>query len=59
MTEYNSFQHNGPVALIAEQVWSLTHAVFATGVRLPAEVTNAAVAPTQVLTHPILADVWV
>lgn len=48
-----------PVALIAGQAWSLTHAVLATRVRLPAEVADAAVAPTQVLTHPVFADVWV
>ena len=37
----------------------LTHAVLAAGVGLVADVTDAAVAPSQVLTHAVLTDVRV
>lgn len=37
----------------------LTHAVLARGIRLVAQVADAAVAPTQVLTHAVGADVRV
>lgn len=37
----------------------LTHAVFAAGVRLVANVADAAVAPSQVLAHPVGADLRV
>lgn len=37
----------------------LTHAVLAAGVGLVANVTDAAVAPSQVLTHAVLTDVRV
>lgn len=37
----------------------LTHAVLARGIRLVAQVADAAVAPTQVLAHAVGADVWV
>lgn len=43
---------------IHSALW-LTDTVFATGVRLVANVTDAAVASSQVLTYAILTDVWI
>lgn len=40
------------------QLW-LTNTVFATGVGLVADVTDAAIASPQILTNAILANVWV
>lgn len=37
----------------------LTHAILAASVRLVADVTDATVAPAQVLADPILTDVWI
>lgn len=40
-------------------VTQLTHAILAASVRLVADVTDATVAPTQVLADTVLTNVWV